>query len=234
MRPSSRPQPARATTARTGRPCSRACGAGVARMVDTLTAELGAAVSLSTPVQQVTPGGGGRGRSALEGSHSTGISSTSAGWSRPAPPGSRPACSSLSPLRRPGSSATSSTRTLRWPRSWSPTSTWLDPSTPAASWCLRSRGLLTTACSWSSSKWQHYARAGLAVLRVSTGRTDDRRWMDLDSDDLVSVLAGELAETGVLSRDAVARDCWEARLRGRASRRATSVHAGEAVARAAP
>ena len=30
----------------------------------------------------------------------------------------------------------------------------------------RGRGLLTTACSWASAKWQHYARAGLAVLRV--------------------------------------------------------------------
>ena len=77
----------------------------------------------------------------------------------------------------------------------------------------RNRGLLTTACSWSSSKWQHYARAGLAVMRVSVGRSDDRRWMDLDSDDLVAALASELAETGVLGRDAVARDCWEARLR---------------------
>ncbi|MYB03405.1 MAG: protoporphyrinogen oxidase, partial [Acidimicrobiaceae bacterium] len=77
----------------------------------------------------------------------------------------------------------------------------------------RSAGLLTTACSWSSSKWQHYARAGLAVLRVSAGRTDDRRWMDLDPDDLVSTLAGELAETGVVVRDAVTSGCLEARLR---------------------
>ena len=76
----------------------------------------------------------------------------------------------------------------------------------------RSQGLLTTACSWASSKWQHYRREGLVVLRVSAGRTDDRRWLDLDSAELVSVLASELSETGVVgSRDA-ARHCLEARV----------------------
>ena len=67
----------------------------------------------------------------------------------------------------------------------------------------RSQGLLTTACSWASSKWRHYGREGLAVLRVSAGRTDDQRWLGLDSAELVSVLARELAETGVVwSKDA--------------------------------
>ena len=77
----------------------------------------------------------------------------------------------------------------------------------------RNRGLLTTACSWSSSKWQHYACDGLAVLRVSTGRIDDRRWMDFSSNDLVSALADELVETGVLGRDGAAGAGPQARLR---------------------
>ena len=37
-----------------------------------------------------------------------------------------------------------------------------------------------TACSWSSSKWAHYRRPGGCVVRVSAGRTDDRRWLDLE------------------------------------------------------
>ena len=76
----------------------------------------------------------------------------------------------------------------------------------------RGQELLTTACSWTSSKWRHYAHEGLAVLRVSAGRTDDRRWLDLDSDELVSALARELATTGMISHADAARGCFEARL----------------------
>lgn len=74
----------------------------------------------------------------------------------------------------------------------------------------RSQGLLTTACSWASSKWRHYAHEGLAVLRVSAGRTDDRRWLDLDSAELVSALAAELAETGLVSAEDAAGGRFEA------------------------
>ena len=76
----------------------------------------------------------------------------------------------------------------------------------------RSEGLLTTACSWASSKWRHYDREGLAVLRVSAGRTDDRRWLDLDPAELVSTLAAELAETGLVSAEDAARGRFEARV----------------------
>ena len=62
----------------------------------------------------------------------------------------------------------------------------------------RSEGLLMTACSWSSSKWSHYRRPEAAVLRVSAGRTDDRRWMDLEPRGLVARLANELAQTGLI------------------------------------
>ena len=185
---------------------------GVARMVDTLTAELGAAVSLSTPVQQVTPvagaGGGPRWkvttpRGSLDVS---GVVAACPAWesARLLEPFAPEAAGILGDIEY--ADVALATFVV-------PDEHLARPLDASGFLVPRSRGLLTTACSWSSSKWQHYARAGLAVLRVSTGRTDDRRWMDLDSDDLVSVLAGELAETGVLSRDAVARDCWEARLR---------------------
>ena len=203
---------------------------GVARMVGTLTAELGDAVSLSTPVQKVTPvaGGGPRWKVATpRGSLDvSGVVAACPAWesARLIEPFAPEAAGILGDIEY--ADVALATFVV-------PDEHLARPLDASGFLVPRSRGLLTTACSWSSSKWQHYARAGLAVLRVSTGRTDDRRWMDLDSDDLVAALAGELAETGVLSRDAVARDCWEARLRGRASRRATSVHAGEAVARAA-
>ncbi len=73
----------------------------------------------------------------------------------------------------------------------------------------RDQGLLMTACSWSSSKWEHYRDDGRAILRVSAGRTDDRRWLELDQPELVDALAGELAATiGLDGYDAVRVTPW--------------------------
>jgi oxygen-dependent protoporphyrinogen oxidase len=69
----------------------------------------------------------------------------------------------------------------------------------------RSEGLLMTACSWSSSKWAHYDDGVHAVLRVSAGRTDDRRWLDLSPDDLVARLTDELALTVGLHAEPIVR-----------------------------
>ena len=59
----------------------------------------------------------------------------------------------------------------------------------------RDQGLLMTACSWSSSKWAHYDDGTHAILRVSAGRTDDLRWLDLDEATLVGRLHEELVTT---------------------------------------
>ena len=185
---------------------------GIARMVDALAAELGDAVSLSTPVQRVTPAAGtGRGRcwkvSTPSGSLDTdGVIAACPAWesARLLEPFAPDAAGILGDIEYADVALATfvvSDEHLARPLD---ANGFLVP---------RSRGLLTTACSWASSKWQHYARAGLAVLRVSAGRIDDRRWMDLDPDDLVSTLAGELAETGVVGRDTVARGRLEARLR---------------------
>ena len=73
----------------------------------------------------------------------------------------------------------------------------------------RDQGLLMTACSWSSSKWEHYRGDGRAVLRVSAGRTDDRRWLGMDRSELVAALAGELVVTvGLDGYDAVRVTPW--------------------------
>lgn len=59
----------------------------------------------------------------------------------------------------------------------------------------RAEGLLMTACSWSSAKWAHYDDGSHAILRVSAGRTDDARWLELDDDALVEQLCADLATT---------------------------------------
>lgn len=69
----------------------------------------------------------------------------------------------------------------------------------------RDQGLLMTACSWSSSKWNHYDDGNHAILRVSAGRVDDRRWPDLDESTLVETLRQELALTIGLQGECVAR-----------------------------
>ena len=62
-----------------------------------------------------------------------------------------------------------------------------------------------TACSWSSSKWNHYDDGSHAILRVSAGRVDDRRWLDLDESTLVETLRQELTLTIGLQGECVAR-----------------------------
>jgi oxygen-dependent protoporphyrinogen oxidase len=58
----------------------------------------------------------------------------------------------------------------------------------------RREGRLMTACSWASAKWPHWAREGEVLLRVSTGRANDARHVDLDDDTLVERLHAEVAE----------------------------------------
>ena len=69
----------------------------------------------------------------------------------------------------------------------------------------RDQGLLMTACSWASSKWEHYDDGNHAILRVSAGRVDDRRWLYLDESTLVETLRQELALTIGLQGECVTR-----------------------------
>ncbi len=54
-------------------------------------------------------------------------------------------------------------------------------------------GWLSTAASWGSSKWPHWADDDRVVLRVSSGRDGDERAMGLDDDVLVDSLLQEMA-----------------------------------------
>jgi len=69
----------------------------------------------------------------------------------------------------------------------------------------RTEGLLMTACSWASSKWAHYDDGTHAILRVSAGRTDDLRWLDLTPEMLLDRLTRELSTTIGLRAEPVAR-----------------------------
>jgi len=59
----------------------------------------------------------------------------------------------------------------------------------------RTEGLLLTACSWASSKFEHLARPGTVVLRASAGRSDDQRAMTMDDTELLTRLRADLATT---------------------------------------
>ncbi|MBW3657785.1 MAG: protoporphyrinogen oxidase [Actinobacteria bacterium] len=59
-------------------------------------------------------------------------------------------------------------------------------------------GRLVKAVTWSSRKWPHLAGGDRFLLRASVGRIDDERWRDLDDDELVARVSGELAAaTGI-------------------------------------
>jgi len=69
----------------------------------------------------------------------------------------------------------------------------------------RDQGLLMTACSVSSYKWEHYDDGEHVIMRVSAGRTDDGRWLTMSTDEVVAELRDELRLTVGLEGDAVAR-----------------------------
>ena len=184
---------------------------GVTRIVGALAAELGGAVKLATPVQSVEPaptrGTGRRWRVTTPSGplDADGVILTCPAWesARLLEPLAPDAATILGDIEYAGVAlATFVVGDEHLAR----------PLDGSGFLVPRSQGLLTTACSWASSKWRHYAHDGLAVLRVSAGRTDDRRWMDLDCAELVATLAAELADTGVVSVPDAAPGRFEARV----------------------
>jgi oxygen-dependent protoporphyrinogen oxidase len=67
----------------------------------------------------------------------------------------------------------------------------------------RREGRLTTACSWTSSKWPHLAGDGTVWLRASVGRAGDVRCLALDDADLTEAVVAELGELMGLRGDPV-------------------------------
>lgn len=170
---------------------------GVTRIVDALAAELGTAVNLGTTVQSLSraPGRGARRWRLTTPSgrlDADAVILACPAWesARLLEPLAAEAAGVLAAIEY--SDVVLTTFAIRSERLGRP----LDASGYLVP---RNQGLLTTACSWASSKWRHYAHEEVAVLRVSAGRTDDRRWLDLAPDELVSTLAAELAATGLIS-----------------------------------
>lgn len=65
----------------------------------------------------------------------------------------------------------------------------------ASGWLVpRADGHLMTACSFGSAKWPHWSDADTMVLRVSAGRSGDRRAVDLSDDTVVDRLRAELSQ----------------------------------------
>lgn len=56
----------------------------------------------------------------------------------------------------------------------------------------RTTGRLMTACSFASTKWPHWANPGTTLLRLSAGRSGDRRAETMGDDDLVEMLTAEV------------------------------------------
>lgn len=65
----------------------------------------------------------------------------------------------------------------------------------------RSEGLLMTACSWASSKWEHLGGGPTEYLRVSAGHVDDHRAMEMTDEDLVDRLLEELSWVAQVSAE---------------------------------
>ncbi len=55
------------------------------------------------------------------------------------------------------------------------------------------RPALMTGCTYLGRKWPHLARPGEELIRVSVGRFGDRRHQELDDDELLASVAGELS-----------------------------------------
>ncbi|MDE0667593.1 MAG: protoporphyrinogen oxidase [bacterium] len=193
----------------TAAPVFQSVNGGVARIVKTLAADLGEALRLATPVQSVKPATT-RGRGP--------------GWRVTTPCGildadgvilACPAWESARLLEPLAPDAAAILGEIEYSdvalaAFVVPTDRLARPLDGSGFLVPRSQGLLTTACSWASSKWSHYAHEGRAVMRVSAGRTDDRRWLELDSAELISALATELAETGLVSAEDAAQNHFEA------------------------
>ena len=62
-------------------------------------------------------------------------------------------------------------------------------------------GMLTTACSFGSTKWPHWANEDRVVLRVSVGRHGDKRAMAMNDQDLVAAVVSELSPLLGISGD---------------------------------
>lgn len=176
-------------------PVFRSVRGGMDRMIDRLVDGLGAAgarFALGAAVEAIEPrpGGGYRVLAAGIEHEADGVIVTV-----PAPV----AATLLAPLAAEAASALRSIdySSVALTLLVYPASAFPRPYTGSGYLVPRVEGRLTTAVSWTSSKWPELARPDDIVLRVSAGRWRDERALELDDDALVSALHDELmAATG--------------------------------------
>lgn len=58
----------------------------------------------------------------------------------------------------------------------------------------RKEGRLITACTWSSTKWQHVAPGGQTLLRTYIGRSGAQQWTSMDDSELIEAAKRDLRE----------------------------------------
>ena len=63
--------------------------------------------------------------------------------------------------------------------------------------------LLLVGCSWLGAKWPHLADPSTVLLRAMVGRYGDRRFMDMDDDELVARVHADLVRTMGMSAEPV-------------------------------
>lgn len=68
----------------------------------------------------------------------------------------------------------------------------------------RAEGKLMTACTWLSTKWDHYRRTDSVLVRLSSGRFGDTRHNDLDDRQLTDALLAELDTVLAISEPPIA------------------------------
>lgn len=68
----------------------------------------------------------------------------------------------------------------------------------------RAGGTIMTACTWLSTKWDHYHRPDTALIRLSTGRFGDDRHLQLSDEELTAAVLAELGGVVKVSADPVA------------------------------
>lgn len=58
----------------------------------------------------------------------------------------------------------------------------------------RKEGRLITACTWSSTKWQHVAPEGQTLLRTYIGRSGAQQWTNMEDSELIEAAKRDLRE----------------------------------------
>ena len=166
---------------------------GMQRLVDALHSHLrqaGVDVRLGAPAGPVEPSGDGRWRVPLDGAEPLDADAVVV---------TVPAFAAAALLKAAASAASEQIAGIRYASVVVATLAYTPPATPSyldGSGFLvpRTEGRLTTACTWTTSKWPELRRGGHILVRCSAGRAGDDSALDLDDGQLVERFHAEMVE----------------------------------------